>query len=100
VHQPELPLIFKEPNVDHYTIQLRRRPDPAQEEQVVREHTATDTTAAESLIEALRDSALQRDDVSWQAEEVNPEGNMFGLAPGGVVYVIQVTPPLSVNLSA
>lgn len=97
--QPQLPLDFKEPDVNHYTIQLRR--GPLQEEQeVLREHTATDVAAAEAMIEALRDTSLKRDEVTWQAEMVNAEGNLYGLAPGGVVYMLSVSPPLSVSLSA
>jgi hypothetical protein len=54
---------------------------------------------AEVMIESLRESATHRDLVQWQAEEVNGEGKMYGLAPHGVVFIISVTPPLSVSLS-
>lgn len=97
--QPQLPLDFKEPDVDHYTIQLRRGPLPGDQE-VLREHTAKDAPAAEAMIEALRDTALKRDQVTWQGETVSADGNLYGLAPGGAIYTLSVTPPLTVALSA
>lgn len=93
--QPELPLEFA--TYDHYTIELRK--GPVHEEQTVRHHEAKTLQDAESLIEALRDTANQRDGVSWQYEGVNSQGKLYGLAPGGVVYLISVVPPLTTALS-
>jgi hypothetical protein len=96
--QPELPLEWPMSTADVYTIELRRgaHGDPAD---VVRMHTARNVADAENLIEALRDSSFQRDEVTWQTEEVNDEGNMYGLAPGGIVYMIAVRPALHVALA-
>jgi hypothetical protein len=96
--QPELPLEFPMSTADHYTIELRKGPngDPTE---IVRTHTATNVTDAEALIEGLRDSAFQREEVTWQSEEVNAEGNLYGLAPHGVVYQIAVRPALNVALA-
>jgi hypothetical protein len=94
-NQPELPLEYA--SYDHYTIELRK--GPLYEETTVRSHEAKTVADAENFVEALRDTANQRDGVSWQFEEVNPEGKLYGLAPGGVVYQISVTPPLSTPLA-
>jgi hypothetical protein len=93
--QPELALEHQ--TYDHYTIELRK--GQAHDEQTVRHHTARSREDAESMIEALRDTTLHRDEVTWQAEEVNGEGKLYGLAPGGVVFTIAVVPPLTTDLS-
>jgi hypothetical protein len=93
--QPELPLEFA--TYDHYTVELHK--GPMHDEKLVRSHEARTVRDAESLIEALRDTANQREGVSWQFEEVNAEGKLYGLAPGGVVYVISVVPPLTTALA-
>ena len=93
--QPELDLEFH--TYDHYTVELRV--GPLHDEKVVRTHEAKSVKDAESLIEALRDTANQRDGVAWQFEEVNAEGKLYGLAPGGVIYVISVVPPLTTALA-
>ena len=93
--QPELPLEFA--TYDHYTVELRKGAQHAEE--TVRRHEAKSVKDAEALIEGLRDTANQRDGVSWQFEEVGADGRLYGLAPGGVVFLITVVPPLSVALS-
>ena len=93
--QPELPLEW--PSYDHYTVKLAKGAVGNME--VVRTHTATSTDGASNLIDSLRDAALARDNVTWQQEEVDARGLMFGLAPGGIVYEISVVPPLSTPLS-
>ena len=72
---------------------------PTHDEVTIRRHEAKTVQDAETLIEGLRDTANQRDGVSWQFEEIDAEGNLYGLAPGGVVYLITVVPPLSVALA-
>ena len=94
--QSELPL--EHAVYDHYTIELRKGPQHAEE--TVRHHEVKTAPEAEKLIEGLRDTANQRDGVSWQFEEVDVQGNLYGLAPGGVVFLITVVPPLSVALRA
>ena len=76
--QPELPLEFA--TYDHYTIELLKGPQHA--EDVVRHHEAKSVKDATALIEGLRDTANQRDGVSWQFEEVDAQGRLYGLAPG------------------
>ena len=91
---PELPLEWLP--YDHYKVEIRN--GPLFEEKALRSHKAESVADAVSLIEGLRDTYAARAEVVWQAEEVNGEGKLFGLAPEGVVWVIQVTPPLSTPL--
>jgi hypothetical protein len=93
--QSELPLEW--PDYDHYTIEIRKGPQHSEE--VLREHTAKSVEEAENLIEALRDTYYNRNDVTWQNEEVDVHGKLYGLAPGGDTYVISVVPPLGVELT-
>jgi hypothetical protein len=93
--QAELPLEFA--TYDKYVIELRK--GPAHDELTIRRHEATSREDAERLIEALRDSYNQRDGVSWQYEEVQADGRLYGLGQGGMVYLIIVIPPLSTELS-
>jgi hypothetical protein len=96
--QEELPLEWPVPQDDRYTIELRKGPQFGEDE-VVRTHRVRTVEDAEVMIESLRESAASRDGVQWQAEEVNAEGKMYGLAPRGVVFVISVSPSLTVPLS-
>jgi len=95
--QPELPLEWPEGKYDHYQVEIRH--GPQHDEETIRSHKANTVDDALRFIEGLRDTFNQRADVTWQTEEVNDQGTMYGLAPGGEVYVIQVTPPLSVELT-
>jgi hypothetical protein len=97
--QPEqltLPLEYH--MYDRYTVELRKGAIGDMETQ--RSMTAKNVEDAANLIEGFRDSCLQRDSVTWQNDEVDNMGNLFGLAPGGVVYQISVVPPLTEVLSA
>jgi hypothetical protein len=98
--QPELPFDppVDPPHYDHYTVTLAR--GPMHDELVIRQHQAKSRDAAENLIGGLRDTYNARERVAWQSEEVNADGALYGLAPGGVVYVIRVTPALSVALAS
>ena len=82
---------------DHYTVKLCK--GAVGDMEVVRTHTAHDVDSAINLIEGLRDSAANRDDVTWQNEEVDERGLLFGLAPKGLVFEISVVPPLNTPLS-
>jgi len=82
---------------DHYTVTLSKGAVGAME--ALRTHTAHTVDEAVNLIDGLRDSTASRDDVTWQHDEVDERGLMFGLAPGGVVFEIAVLPPLSTVLS-
>lgn len=64
------------------------------DELVTRKHEASTAADASKLIEGIRDTCSQRDGVSWQYEEPNAEGKLYGLGPGGLVYQIVVSPPL------
>lgn len=85
------------PNYDSYTVEIRKGPLHAEE--TVRTHKATTVREAEDIIEALRDNFNNREDVTWQEEEVDVHGKLYGLAPGGEVWVISVVPPLGVDLT-
>lgn len=93
--QPELPLEWA--TYDHYTVEIRR--GPLFDEQAIRTHRAESRDDALNLIEGMRDTYGQRENVTWQAEEVDGVGKLYGLAPGGEVYVISVIPPLTTELS-
>ncbi len=92
----ELPLEYA--SYDHYTVEVRK--GPLHEEKTLRHHEVKDADAATNLIEGFRETYAQRENVTWTTEEVNEMGKMYGMAPGsGDVYVIAVSPPLSVALS-
>ena len=93
--QLELPLEYH--MHDHYTVELRK--GAVGDMQTLRTHQAKSTEDAANLIEGLRDSCLQRDNVTWQNDEVDGQGNLYGMA-GSTVFQISVVPPLSVSLSA
>jgi hypothetical protein len=93
--QAELPL--EHATYDHYTIELRK--GPVHDELTIRQHTAKSVEDAERLIEGLRDTYNARDGVSWQYEEVQADGNLYGMGKGGMVYLITVVPPLTTPLS-
>ena len=80
------------PVADHYEIELRKGMPPEME--VLRHHEVTTLDDAYSMIEGIRDIVHNRDQVTWQDEEPNRKGDLFGLSPGGVVWQIHVTPPL------
>jgi hypothetical protein len=64
------------------------------DELTIRRHEAKTEADAAALIEGIRDTCAQRDGVSWQYEETNAEGNLYGMGPGALVYRIVVSPPL------
>jgi hypothetical protein len=82
---------------DHYTVELRRGEVGNME--VVRSNTAKTADGALNLIEGFRDSTLQRDGVTWQHDEVDPSGNLYGMA-GTVVWQISVVPSLTESIDA
>ena len=94
--QPELPLEWDTMTYDHYTVEIRKGPE-FDESQVLRTHNVKTVDDALGLIEGFRDTYNQRNGVSWQDDEVNAEGKLYGLA-GGEVYVISCTPPLTTEL--
>jgi hypothetical protein len=77
---------------DHYTIELRK--GAMGDMQTVRSNTAKSVEDAENLIDGLRESCLQRDGVTWQHDEVDDQGNLYGLVDG-VLWHISVVPPLT-----
>lgn len=88
--QLTLPLEFH--MYDHYTIEVRK--GAVGEMQTLRTMSAKSVEDAQNLIEGFRDSCLQREDVTWQADEVDAHGNLYGLV-SGVVWQISVVPPLT-----
>lgn len=82
---------------DFYTVELRR--GVVGEMTVMRHHRATSVTLALNLIDGLREAAHLRDNVTWQGDEVDAGGNLYGLAPGGIVYQISCVPPLTTELA-
>jgi hypothetical protein len=66
---------------------------PVHEEEVIRRHTVKTPTDALAIIDGLRDTYAGREGVTWNGEEINAEGRLYGLAPHGLVYVIAVKPP-------
>jgi len=94
--QLRLPLEY--PVSDHYTIELRE--GAVGDMQTVRHHVTRSVEDAANLVDGLRESCIQRDRVTWQGDEPNGEGNLYGMAPGGTVYWISVVPPLTESISA
>ena len=92
----QLELSLEWPVYKHYTIELRKGTVPDLD--VVRSTKATDVDGAIGLIEGFRDLAASRNSVTWQDEEVNAEGFVFGMAPGGEVWQIMCVPPLAQEL--
>jgi hypothetical protein len=80
---------------DHYTIELRK--GAIGDMETLRSMTAKTIEDAMQLIEGFRDSCLQRDGVTWQHDEVDDQGNLYGMT-GSTVYQISVVPPLTVSL--
>ena len=80
---------------DHYTVELRK--GAVGEMETLRSMTAKNVDDASQLIEGFRDSTLQRDGVTWQHDEVDGQGNLYGMS-GSVVYQISVVPPLTESL--
>lgn len=93
--QLELPLEFA--TYDHYTVKLSK--GAVGDMEVLRTHTAQTVDDALNLIEGLRDTAVNRDKVTWQHDEVDERGILYGLAPQGVVFELAVEPPLTTPLS-
>jgi hypothetical protein len=90
--QQELPLEW--PVYDHYTVELRK----GAELETVRSMKAESAEDALGFIEGFRDSSETKDHVTWKDREVDGTGSLMGLAPGGVVWQIQVTPDLNTEL--
>lgn len=82
-----------------YTIEVRS--GPLFGEEVVRSIEVPASPIAETnaidLIESYREYYANRNEVVWDGEEVNDMGVLNGLAPGGVVYRLVITPPLPVE---
>ena len=93
----QLELDLEYATYDHYTVTLAK--GAVGDMEAIRTHTARDVDGAINFIESLRDNAANRDKVTWQNEEVDAAGVMFGLAPHGVVFEISVVPPLTTELS-
>ena len=85
------------PVYSHYQVTLRRGEMPDLDE--VRSTRATDVDGALNLIEGFMEMAKSRHDVTWQDAEIDPTGNLFGLAPGGEVWQVLVVPPLAYEVT-
>jgi carbonic anhydrase len=81
---------------DHYTVELRK--GDMGDMETLRSHEVHTVDDALNLIDGLRNSALQRDHVTWQADEVDVHGNLYGLSHG-TVYQISCVPPLTEALA-
>lgn len=93
--QLELPLEW--PVHSHYTVELRNGNWPSMDN-TVRVMEAPDADGAFRLIDGFRELAESRNNVTWQNDEVDANGVLMGLEPGGVVWEIIVKPPLSQEL--
>lgn len=77
---------------DHYTVELRK--GVIGDMETLRSMSAKTPEDAANLIEGFRNSCLQRDGVTWQNDEVDDKGDLYGML-GHTVYHINVVPPLS-----
>jgi hypothetical protein len=73
---------------DHYTIEVYR------DTERVRSHTAANTVDALSLLDGLRESYRQRNNVTWDSDEVDESGRLPGVGYDLVPWQLKVTPPL------
>lgn len=95
--EPEqLELELEWPVHDHYKIELIEGAGDAVE--VVRSTKATDVDGAIGLIDGFRELAAGRDDVTWDGDNVDERGVLFGLDAKGVTWQITCVPPLSQEL--
>jgi hypothetical protein len=94
--QLQLPLEW--PTYDHFTVKLAK--GEMGDMAVQREHTAKTQFDAENFVDALRALAEGRDNVTWQGEEVDERGLLYGMAPGGTVFEISVVPPFAQGLNS
>lgn len=92
--QLELPLEW--PVAEQYKIEIRK--GQFAQEETLRTHSASSVLDAENLIDGLRDAYNSRANVTWQHEEVDAKGMLYGLDPEGTVYVISCQPPLETAL--
>lgn len=88
--QPELPLEMPKPS---YVITVSR--GPIHGEVVLRTTTVTDALDAAEIIESYSEFYTNRAYVTWDGEETNESGYLYGLDPEGESYVIQIAPPLA-----
>jgi hypothetical protein len=91
------PQLFEDESFDHYQVEIRA--GQLFDEQVLRSHSAGSVDDALNLLDGIRDAYAQRDEVTWDGEEVDAGGKLRGLDPSGRVYLLSVTPPLTVALS-
>ena len=77
---------------DHYTIEVRCGPQFGEE--TIRTMEAKTPEDAVIAIESLRESYEQRNQVRWNAEEVDSVGNLYGIDGTRQVWVIHVNPAL------
>lgn len=82
---------------EKYTIEIWYAPDLTSTSELLRTHTSTTADGAEVMVESLRDSYGQRESVTWEGEEVDEEGLLYGRSAAGERYMILVTPPLKVT---
>lgn len=93
----QLTLDLEWPVYTHYTVELTKGAVGSME--LVRTlHPRTALDAA-GVVDAWRQTATAREGVTWQGDEVDERGLLYGLGPGGVVYCISCVPPLSEALA-
>jgi hypothetical protein len=81
---------------DHYTVEIRK--GAIGDMQTVRSTTAKNVLDASNLIDGFRENALQSDGVTWQHDEVDNHGNLYGMS-GSTVWQIACVPPLTEPLA-
>lgn len=81
---------------EKYTIEIARQ-RAGGEVETLRTHSATSVLDAEVMVDSLRETYHAREDVSWDGDEVDKYGKLYGTTPTGTVYEISVAPPLRVT---
>lgn len=76
-----------------YVVELRSG-QPSHEWQVHRTNKADSPEGALSLLDGFRHLGESRHQVVWIGEDMNPEGDLFGQSPDGLVWAVHVAPPL------
>ena len=91
--QEELPL--EQQAIHGYLVELRKG-DTLQFLHTERSVHADNVDGVANIVEGFRTHAVQADSVTWASDRI-VTGSCRGLAPGGVVYEIAVTPAITLD---
>lgn len=79
-----------------YTVTLRTG-NPPDDWRTVRSNKTDAVDGAISLIEGFTELATAREGVTWQSEETDDQGMLYGQTPDGSVWNVYVQPPVIIT---